>query len=265
MRRAHVAAAPTLVAIESSELLGLQRELWFARLFLGLAAMFADDSERAQAAFEETYHWAARVGEHWYVVACCMQLAHLSLVRQEFETARSLVSESLAAAERSGSRRALAHCRETQGWVELAAGQLDDARRAFADALRVDDELGPTLDLPVRIGMAAVAFAAGDLPATVRHTQDALSHLEQTQVFYSSHVDYLLQIAACIHSSSGDLDRAAALKRLLSRQNVWSRRGPMSGWIAAIDETAGAMTIEYPTRLDQLREILALDIAVESD
>ena len=260
-----VATEMLLEVVEDAEHLGLQRELWFARWHLGIAAMKADDRDRAQAAFEETNQWAARVGEHWCAVSCCTQLAYLSLIPEEFEMARSLVSEAFAAAERLGSPLAIAFCLETQGWVELAAGRPDDAHRAFADALRVDDELGPSLELPVRLGMAAVAFAAGDLPATVRHTQNAVSHLEETEVFQSSHVDYLLQIAACIHSSSGDLDRAAALKGLISRQTVWSRRGPISGWIAAIDETAGAMTIEYPTRLDQLRGILALDKAVESD
>ena len=84
-------------------------------------------------------------------------------------------------------------------------------------------------------------------------------------MFYHAHVDYLLQIAACIHSSSGNLDRAAALKGLISRQTAWSWREPISGWIAAIDEAAGATTIEYPTSLDQLSEILALDKAVEID
>ncbi len=38
----------------------------------------------------------------------------------------------------------------------------------------------------------------------------------------------------------------------------------MSGWLAAIDETDGTLTIEYPTRLDLLPEILALDEAIES-
>jgi hypothetical protein len=91
-----------------------------------------------------------------------------------------------------------------------------------------------------------------------------LSYLEETQQFYSSHVDYLLQIAACIHAAGGNPDRAAALKGLTARPNVWSRRGPMSGWLAAIDETDGALTIQYPTRLDSLPEILALNEAVES-
>ncbi len=253
-----------LEVVEAAELLGLQRELWEARLNLGMAAMIADDRDRAQAAFEETVRWAARVGEHWWVVMCCMQLAYLSLIPEEFETARSFVSEGFAAAERSGSPLARAFCLETQGWVELAAGRLEDARRAFADALPVDGDLGPLVDVPVRLGMAAVAYAAGDLPATVRHTQNALSHFQDAEV-HPGHVDYLLQIAACIHWSRGNLDRAAALKGLISRQTVWSWRGPISGWIAAIDGDAGALTLKYPTRLAQLREVLALETAVESD
>ena len=253
-----------LAVVDGAEHLGLPRELWQARLNLGLAAMLEDDPERAQAAYEEIYHWASGVGEYWFVVECCLQLAYLSLARHEFETARSLVSESLTAAERSGSTRETLHCLETQGWVELAAGRLDDARQAFESALRLEAALGPTLDLPVRLGMAAVAIAAGDVPAAVRHTEDALSYLAETQQFYSSHVNYLLVIAASIHSASGNLDRAAALKSLMGPPNVWSRRGPMRDWIAAIDETAGSLTIEYPTRPDSLREVLALNEAVES-
>jgi predicted ATPase/DNA-binding SARP family transcriptional activator len=253
-----------LEVVDGAEHFGLRSEQWAARFNLGVAAMLEDDPDRAQAAFEETYRWASGVGEYRLVANCCSQLAYLSLIRREFETARSLVSESFAAAERSGSTRVTVHCLETQGWVELAAGRLDDALRAFAGALRLENKMGPLLDLPVRLGMAAVACAAGDLSAAVGHTQDALSHLEETQQFYSSHMDYLLVIAACIHSSSGNLDRAAALKALVSRQTVWGRREPMSGWLAAVDETAGALTIQYPTRLDSLREILALNEAVES-
>ncbi|MDH3250534.1 MAG: tetratricopeptide repeat protein, partial [Acidimicrobiia bacterium] len=253
-----------LEVVDGAEHLGLRSELWEARLHLGLAAMFDDDPERAQAAYEEIYQWASEDGEFGFVADCCIQLAYLALIRHEFETARSLVSESMAAAERLGSPRDIAHCLETQGWVELAAGRLDEARRAFEDALRVESRLGWTLDLPVRLGLAAVECAAGDLSAAVRHTQDALSHLEEAQQFYSSHVNYLLQIAACIHSASGNLDRAAALKALMGPPNVWSRRGPMSGWMAAIDQTDGALTIQYPTRVGLLPEILALNEVDES-
>ena len=38
----------------------------------------------------------------------------------------------------------------------------------------------------------------------------------------------------------------------------------MSGWIAAIDEMPGALTIEHPTRPDSLREVLALEEVLES-
>jgi predicted ATPase/DNA-binding SARP family transcriptional activator len=253
-----------LEVVDGAEHLGLRFEPWEARLDLGLAAMFEDDPDRALAAFEATYRGASAVGAHALKAHCCMQLAYLSLIRSEFETARSLVSESFSAAERSGSSRLIAICLETQGWVELAAGQLGDARQAFVGALRLEDEAWSNVDLPVRLGMAAVACASGDVEGAVLHTQDAMSHLQEHQRFYASHTDYLLVIAACIHAACGNLDRAAALKALESRQTVWGRREPMSGWLAAIDDTDSALNIQYPTRLDLLPEILALNEAVKN-
>ena len=39
----------------------------------------------------------------------------------------------------------------------------------------------------------------------------------------------------------------------------------MNGWLAAIDETVDAQTIQYPTRWDSLRGILALHDVVDID
>jgi predicted ATPase/DNA-binding SARP family transcriptional activator len=253
-----------LEVVEGAEHFGLRFELWHARFNIGLTAMLEDDPERAQAAFEEIHRWASGAGEHNFLASACRELAHVSLSRRDVDEARSLASEGLAAAERSGSSRVTAHCLETKGWVELAAGQLDGAQRAFEGALRLENDTWSIIGLPVRLGMAAVACAAGDLSAAVRHTQDALTNIEETQHFYVSHVDYVLVIAACIHAASGNIERAAALKSLESRQTVWGRREPMSGWLAAVGEPAGASTIQYPTRLDSLREILSLDEVLES-
>ena len=252
-------ASEILLAVEEgAKLFDLRSELWQARFYIGVTAMLEDDADRAQTTFEEIYEWASADGENSFLAASCRELAHLSLSRNDVESARTLVSESLAAAQLSGQERTVAHTLETYGWVELAAGQLAAAEKSFAEALALESDWS-ILGLPLRLGMAAVSCAAGDLRAAVRHTQEALENIEETQLFFFSHIDYVLVIAACIHAASGNLDRAAALKALESRQTVWGRREPMSGWLAAVDQDAGALNLRYPTRLDALRDVLALD------
>jgi tetratricopeptide (TPR) repeat protein len=253
--------------VAGAERFGLKSELWQARYNLGEVALIANDPDRAQAALEETYRWAAGIGEFRAVALCCLLLAHLSSTRGEHEQARAWVSESLAAAERWGSARVTVYCFQTRGWVELAAGQLDDALQAFIDASRLENEIWELPEIPVgtKLGLATVALAGGDLSAAVGHTQDALSRLEAHRWMSHDGVPDLFAMAACLHSASGNLDRAVALKALALRGPTgWDRGEPVSGWLAAIDETDSALTIQYPTRLDLLPEILALDEAVET-
>ena len=163
--------------------------------------------------------------------------------------------------------RVTIYCLQRRGWVELGAGQLDNALRAFTEALRLENDMWELPEIPVatKLGLATVALAGGDLSAAVKHTQDDLSRLEQHRWMSHDGVCDLFAMAACLHSASGNPDRAVALKALASRGPTgWDQGEPISGWLAAIDETDGASTIQYPTRLDLLPEILALDEAVES-
>lgn len=245
----------------AAERYGLWSELWEARFTLGEFAMLANDAERALTAMEETHRWASEVGEFRAVALCCLHCAGLWSMRGDHEVARSWINQAFTASERWGSARVTVYCYQSQGWVELAAGRLEDAFRAFANALHLEDAMWNRPEMPVeaKLGMATVAHAAGDHTGAVAHIQDALVRLEHAQVMSPEDAAGLLRIAACLHAASGNLSRAETLKALaFHRRTVWSRREPMAGWLAAIDWTPSAVAMRCPTDVGSLRHALAL-------
>ncbi len=131
--------------------------------------MLQSDVERTRAKFQEGAAIARDLGDDTIVARFLEGEGYLAFMGDDLASARPLLEESLALAERRGDQMAIAIGHHTVAQVARLDGRFDDAVEHYRQALRFGHHLGDAAALSEPLqGLAAVAIAMGNADRGVR-------------------------------------------------------------------------------------------------
>jgi tetratricopeptide (TPR) repeat protein len=108
-----------------------------------------------------------------------INLGDNALSQEDYALAQTCSAQALSLAHTVGSRYLQGFALTVLGQALLGLERLDQAADAYAEAFRVQQELGqPNLAIGSRAGLARVALAQGDAAKALAHVDAILAYLE---------------------------------------------------------------------------------------
>jgi predicted ATPase/class 3 adenylate cyclase len=132
-------------------------------------AALAGDVPGAMDRFREGADIARQLGDDHEVMRFVGAEGYAAFMTDDFDSARSLLNESLALAQRTEDKFAIGGAHHTVGQVARMQGRLDDAAVEYRDSIRTLHELGDAASLTEPLqGLAAVLIDQGRAEVGVR-------------------------------------------------------------------------------------------------
>ncbi|HKA51862.1 MAG TPA: LuxR C-terminal-related transcriptional regulator [Candidatus Dormibacteraeota bacterium] len=191
-------------------------------------------------------------------------LIHVGLVemfRGDLATARSLIAESLAAAERSEAEGRSAagvapHARLVLGWVNLAGGDVLQARDSLAEVVEAirSSIVGPIVPLPLVL-LAEALLALGALEEADAAVEEAISVADSREQIWL--VARAKLVKAKLHARQGDMQEAESLVQ--EALNLGREAGDQMGLVDGLEQLA-----KLAAEQDSYTEATRLSAAAES-
>jgi predicted ATPase/class 3 adenylate cyclase len=158
-------AAATWYAEAEDIIRGLGDPAWLADAIYNTAtvAMLRGEMDIVQAKFHEGNALARALGDDAILARFLEAEGYMAFMGDDLARARELLEESLAVAERTGEKWAIAGIHHTVGQVARLDGRYQDAADHYRLALKFAHDLGDaaTVTEPLQ-ALAAVAIATGD-------------------------------------------------------------------------------------------------------
>ena len=143
---------------------------------LGTALVMAGRTEAGVAALDEALAWAAGGAARGRILVRRGGSLHIA---GRYDEARADLRKAITLTRRSGEVLWEARARTAAALVDLAVGATARAEAGFLAAESLFAGTGQRLEIAyARQNRALVAFASGDLPAALRHLDDAAGRYE---------------------------------------------------------------------------------------
>ena len=170
--------ALTQEAVDATHASGDRRNEAGMRLNVGAFRHQLGQFEAASADLAQALQVARNAGSAMHVAAVQVEQAAVALSRGEHDAARGLAQAGHDSAAAAGERQQQVAALMVLGDIELAAGRLQAAQAAYADAVLQAQAIQSADQHRARAGLAEVALAVGDL-ATARAIALELGALDE--------------------------------------------------------------------------------------
>lgn len=193
---------------------------------LTLLATYQGDWDAAQRAGSEALTLAREVGDPLLAALCPFSLALAEEFQGQGPVTESLVIEAVNAARAAQHPGTLGWTLQALGRLRLVAGELDEARAAFDEALAIHQECGGVWGVcNSLVALGWISRMQLDPSAAARFFADSLRLRRDSGLFADVYTD-LLGVIALAH----DRDSPEPAARLLGAENAYIARSGYEGY-----------------------------------
>lgn len=223
-----------------------QRGLSFALIVLAYPLEFLGERERAAALLRESNAIARAEGDVYLICRSLNILARVIVeLREDLDTARRYMDESLRLAREAGLRNQEAQAWEIAGIIDMHSGHYAEARDKFKESARVYQEVGATFNVILEKSNLA------HMERQIGNYNEALRYYRETIVVFRD----IAQMGAVAH-------QLECFGYIAFAQNQNERAVQLLGAAGALRENGTPMTPDEQAYFDQqikgLREKMGL-------
>ena len=206
--RQRLGAAAALVRADTPE-------LDQARLWLWSGILWGDGAPaQAVAAFENAIALYRKLGDSIGLGYSLSRLGARSALMSQFDRARPAIAEAFPILQHAGVAKALAHCYESFGILNMLTGELNDARLNYEKSLSLYRDGGVERSvLNLLTSLADTTWALGDLDAALAVCRESVALMRVSAMTPKLSLGACLSNLAGVHTERGELDDALTAAR----------------------------------------------------